>query len=119
MMICSHFQEKKFLPSAQLVALYFKDWKSFTINGTGTVFAKQIFDFERQKLYELRIQLCDFLDACVELTVFVAVNDLNDHCPEFKNDVSLQKINKNENKNKNKNKIKSANSFIFLESSTR
>lgn len=67
-----------------IVELRNQDWRSFSINNTGSVFVNRTFDYEQQKQYELRIQVCDFSNNCAEVTTFIAVNDLNDHCPEFR-----------------------------------
>lgn len=52
---------------------------------------RKIFNFEEQKLFELKIKIC-ISNRCTQLNIFIAINDLNDFCPEFKQNVGLKEL---------------------------
>uniref|UniRef100_A0AC35TZI0 Cadherin domain-containing protein n=1 Tax=Rhabditophanes sp. KR3021 TaxID=114890 RepID=A0AC35TZI0_9BILA len=66
-----------------LVELPNDDWKNFIINDTGSLKAKQIFDYEAKSKYELQIEICTEKDRCVMSNFRIMVTDINDNCPLF------------------------------------
>ncbi|CAI4231863.1 unnamed protein product [Auanema sp. JU1783] len=69
-----------------------KDWEHFTINQTGSLKSKEVFDFEKKNVYELKVLACRAAN-CSSVHIFISVNDRNDNCPIFpKQDVRLSLV---------------------------
>ncbi|KHJ94227.1 hypothetical protein OESDEN_05853 [Oesophagostomum dentatum] len=59
-----------------------KDWENFSLNTSGSLSAKEPFDFEKKPVHELKILACRQAN-CSSVHVFISVNDRNDNCPIF------------------------------------
>ncbi|KHJ86272.1 hypothetical protein OESDEN_13982, partial [Oesophagostomum dentatum] len=67
----------------------FQDWENFSLNTSGSLSAKEPFDFEKKPVHELKILACRQAN-CSSVHVFISVNDRNDNCPIFPRQTFLE-----------------------------